>query len=148
MLAEQKTQLKPSSSDSLPYKAANWLRHQKDFVGIGIFHFRSRRKSFHIDVLTGRIGAFHQVRFARNWNSIGIISLCNLRRRSRGWRRCCHFFPRRGLGGSVGIEWLLRRRISLGRGWRIPCGAMLSALRWRFFGARRNEEYSDEGRQH
>ena len=146
MLAERKTQ--PKSSSSRPCEAPNWLRHQKDFVGIGIFHFRSWRKSFHIDVLARRIGAFHQVRFARNWNSIGIISLCNLRRRSRGWRRCCHLFSRRRLDGTVGIEWLLRWRIFLGRGWRIPCGALPSALRWRFFGARRNEEHSDEDRQH
>jgi hypothetical protein len=32
-------------------RAANRLWYKKDFIGVGIFHFRSWRESFHIDVL-------------------------------------------------------------------------------------------------
>src|SRR5437667_9794413 len=129
--------------------AANQLRHQKDFVGVRVFHFRSWGKSFHVDVLAGRIRAFHQVRFARNWNSVGIISLCHLRRSGRGRRRCGPLFSgRSGLGGSVRIERLLWRGILPGRGWRIICDAMPGGLRWWFFGTRRDEEHGEQGKQH
>ena len=54
------------------------LRHKKDLVRVRILHFGSRRESFHVDIFAWRIRALHQVRFARNRNSVRIIAFCDL----------------------------------------------------------------------
>ena len=41
------------SSIGMDDPQGNPLRNEKDFVRIRIFYFRSRRKSFYIDVLAG-----------------------------------------------------------------------------------------------
>src|SRR3954471_10993657 len=91
------------------------LRNEKDLLRVGILHFGSRRETFNIDVLTGRIGTFNQVRFARDWNSVGIISLGRLGGCSGGCRSRRRAFRggsgRLRLRRTIGIEWLLLRRI-------------------------------------
>src|SRR6266576_5096828 len=54
-----------------PGRALPKLRNEKDFVRIGILHFRSWRKAFHIDVFARRIRTFHEMGFARDGNSVG-----------------------------------------------------------------------------
>jgi hypothetical protein len=119
------------------------LGNQKDLVRIRILYFRSRRESFHVNVLARRIRTLHQVRLARNRNSVRIIALCNLRRRG-WWRRwSCRGLYRWstcGLNRAVRIKWLLRWRVLLGLSGRIIGGPMSGGRRWRLFAARSDKE--------
>jgi hypothetical protein len=127
----------PGSAQPAKLSDAPLLRHKKDLVGVRILHFSSRRESFHIDIFAGGIRALHQVRFAGDRNSIRIVSLCNLRRRSRGRRFARHCFSRWRTGGlnwSVRIKRLLLRRIFRGLG-GIPRRSLTGGWRWRLFRA-------------
>jgi hypothetical protein len=117
--------------------------NKKDLVRVRILYFSSRRESFHIDVFTRRIGTFYEVRFARNGNSVRIISFCDLRRRGR-WRRRsnCRLHWRRatGLNRAIRIERLLRRRVFLGAGCGITRDPLSGGWRWRLFAACSDKE--------
>ena len=109
------------------------LRHEKDLVGVRILHLGSRRKSFDIDIFSRGIRTLHQVRFARDRNSIRIISLrdfCRRGCRGRRGRRLFYWRLIRGLNWPVRIEGLLRRRIFRGLG-GIPGGSVVGGWRRR-----------------
>ena len=135
----------PASAHRLNHRKCRLLRHKKDLVGVRILHLGSRRESFDIDIFARGIRTLHQVRFARDRNSIRIISLrdfcwrCCRRRRGRRrfyWRRV------RGLNRPVRIEGLLRRRVFRGLA-RIPGGSVVGGWRRRWLFRARHE---DEGR--
>jgi len=125
-------------SISLEPPQGNPLRNKKDFVRVRILYFRSRRKSFHIDIFAGGIRTLYQVRFAGNGNSVWIIPLCHLRRRGwwRRWR-CCGFHGRCTcrLNRAIRVEWLLRRRVLFRLGGPIAGGPMSGGWRLRLFTA-------------
>src|SRR5205814_10051120 len=95
---------------------------------VRILDFGPRRKTFHADIFARGIRALHEVRFARDRNSVRIISLCNLCRSSGG----------RGRSGC-GLNWGRSR----GRRWSIrieglvPGGGFVGVVRgviWRAIG--------------
>ena len=109
------------------------LRHKENLVGVRILHFSAGRESFHIDIFAGRIRAFHQMRFAGNGDSVGIISLCHLcRRGGRGRRRRCDHRRRCGhwLDRSIRVKWLLLRWVFLRLGRRVSRRPVV-LRRWR-----------------
>jgi len=104
----------------LPIAAIHSLRHEKNFAGVRILHFRARRKPFNIDIFARRERALHYVRLSGNGNSVGMVALggsTGRRRRCRRghWRR--HFRRWRSAAGGVWIKGLLLGRIGrwLGR---------------------------------
>jgi hypothetical protein len=115
------------------------LRNKKDFVRVRILHFRSRREAFHIDIFARRVRTLDQVRFARNWNSIRIVSFCDLRRWCGCWWRwsCCglHGWRTCRLSRAVRIERLLRWRVLFGLGRAITRGPVSGRWRLRLFTA-------------
>jgi hypothetical protein len=117
----------------LNHRGCRLLRHKKDLVGVRILHLGSGRESFDIDIFARGIRTLHQVRFARDRNSIRIISLRDFCRRCC-WRRCgrrrFHWRRIRGLNWPVRIEGLLRRWVFRGLG-GIPRGSMLGGWRRR-----------------
>jgi len=107
------------------------LRHKKNLVGVRVLHFSAGRESFHIDIFAGRIRALNKMRFSRDRDPVGIISLCYLcRRRSRGRRRRRDHRRRSGhwLSWSIRIKGLLRRRVFLRLGRGVSRRPMV--LRW------------------
>ena len=129
--------LSPSRISGIPGPFA--LRHKENFVGVRILHFSARRESFHVDIFAGRIRAFHQMRFARNRDSVRIISLCHFCWRGcSGRRRRCDHRRRRvhWLNRSIRVKWLLRRRVFLRLGRRVSRRpVVLRRGRWRLLSA-------------
>ncbi len=121
----------------LNYHGGILLGYEKNLIRVRILHFGSRRKPFHVDIFAGRVRALYQVRFARDGDSVRVISLGNFCRRSCGGRCCCcrlHWRRTSGLNWSVGIERLLLRRVLLRSG-RIIRRSMPSWRRWRLLRA-------------
>jgi hypothetical protein len=118
----------------LNHRGCRLLRHKKNLVGVRILHLGSWRESFDIDIFARGIRTLHQVRFARDRNSIRIISLRDFCRRC-WWRRCGRRLFRwrltRGLNWPVRIEWLLGRRVFRGLCGRIPRGSVVGGWRRR-----------------
>ena len=139
------------TSISLEHPQGNLLRNKKNLVRVRVLHFRSRREAFHIDVFTRGIGTLDQVRFARNGNSIRIISFCDLRRCGcwRRWWRCCglHRWRTRRLNRSIRIEWLLRWRILFRLSWAIARGPMSGRWWLRLFTASGDEEGREQSKR-
>lgn len=121
------------------------LRHEKNFAGVGILHFRARREPFHINIFARREWTLHDVRLSGNGNSVGMIAPGGATRRRRRcggghWRR--HFWCWCGGTGCVWIKglllgWVRRRLVD-----RISREPM--ARRRRFLLATRNEEAGEQ----
>jgi hypothetical protein len=116
--------------DSFTPNEAIFLRHEKDFVGVGIFHFGSRWEPADINIALIRcIGAGNKSGFIRHRNAIREIALGRPRGRGSGgfrWRILLGSrWRRRGLVRIVG----LRDRLLFGRIW-ITRDAM---THWRLF---------------
>ncbi len=136
MLNKGRRRANSARSISLEHPQGNPLRNKKDFVRVRILYFRSRRKSFHIDIFAGGIRTLYQVRLARNGDSVRIVPFRDLRRRGwwRRWRRCgLHGRCTRRLSRAIRIEWLLWWRVLLGLGRGIARGPMSGGWRlWLF----------------
>src|SRR5215212_487228 len=94
----------------------NPLRDQENLSGIGVFDFRTRCETFHIDVLARRERALHQILFAGNWNAIRKIALGYFGR--RGWRGRSN----RNFFADLAIRLNLTVRIERLLLWRILAG--------------------------
>src|SRR5205807_3681584 len=104
--------------DSFTRNEASFLRHQKDLVGVGIFHFGSRWEPANINIaLIGCIWAGDKSGFIRHRNAVREIALGRPRGRRGGgfrWRILLGSRGRRrGLVRIVG----LRDRLLFGRVW-------------------------------
>lgn len=122
------------------------LGNEKDLPGIGILHFRSRRKAFDVDIFSGREGTFHQVFLPGHRNSIWEIAFRHLCRSSGGRRPRGSLLARRriGLNRPIRIERLLLGRIILPWFLRITCGPMAPSWRRLLHITGGNEEQTKE----
>ena len=123
------------SPASAELRNAPVLWHKENLIGIRILHFGARRESFHIDVFARGIRALHQVRFARDRNSVWIISfshLCLRRSWGRRWRCCLRRGRTRGLDRAVRVVWLLRRWVFLRLGGSVICRPVMLSRRRRW----------------
>jgi len=100
-----------------PFHDSDMLRHQKNFVGIGIFYFSSRRKTANVDVaLIRRVRTGDKPGLIRNRDTVGQIPLgCTRNGRSRRLRRRIFF---RSLRRRWRLIWIVGLRCRFfGRSW-------------------------------